>query len=133
VAGLEHLYPDEFVAAKEPSFFHVQVLEPHGDRGCETVVPGLRVEALKHVRKVADYSWATAVEAKQGQLTMAQRVAIECLGGKHRGCSGVFRGIPGIKGAIKSFRRRQIIGRKMAAQMRLDDEAEQLFGPGASV
>lgn len=133
VAGMEHLYPDEFVAEKEPSFFHVRVLEPHGESGCETVVPGSRAEILEHVRKVADYSWATAVKAEQGQLTMAQRVAIECLGGKHRGCSGVFRAIPGIKDAIRSFRRRKIIGRRMAAQMRLDDEFEQTFGADAPV
>jgi hypothetical protein len=92
-------------------------------------VAGSRVEILENVRKVADYSWATAANKVHSQLTMAQRVTIECLGGKHRGCSGVFRGIKGIKDAIASLRHRRIIGGGMGSQLRPEREFERLFGP----
>lgn len=132
VAGMEHLCPKEFAAAKVPSFFHVTPLRPHSEQGADDVVQADRREILENVRKVADYSWATDIQSELGQLSMAQRVTIECLPGRHRGCSGVLRGIPGITAAIKSLRRRRTIGRRMASQIRADDDFERLFGPPQS-
>lgn len=129
VGCMERLYPSEFAAAKQPSFFNIKRLWPHRDHGVDTVVAASRVEILENVRKVADYSWATEANQEHGQLTMAQRVVIECLGGLHRGCSGVFRSIKGIRAAIASLRRRRILGGRMDRQMRPEREFERHFGP----